>query len=113
MIGVLGVGGTGSASPAAAVSGDIVVGPAGCGDVGYVTDGVADNVQIQAAVEAAGDGDKGIRANRFIGASRRSAIYLANDEAGGPDSADGSLKLAARRLAAKNALGVRAIEIGN
>jgi predicted outer membrane repeat protein len=57
MIGGLGVGSTGSASPVAAVSGDIVVGPAGCGDVGYVTDGVADNVQIQAAVDAAGDGD--------------------------------------------------------
>lgn len=57
MIGVLGAGSTGSATPVAAVSGDIVVGPAGCGDAGYVTDGVADNVQIQAAVEAAGDGD--------------------------------------------------------
>lgn len=54
---MLGLGSAGAASPAAAVTGDFVVGPAGCGDVGYVTDGTADNVQIQAAVEAAGDGD--------------------------------------------------------
>ena len=46
-----------NATPVRAIVADIVVGPAGCGDVGYVTDGVADQVQIQAAVDAAVDGD--------------------------------------------------------
>lgn len=46
-----------NATPVRAVEADIVVGPVGCGDVGYVTDGVADHVQIQAAVDAAVDGD--------------------------------------------------------
>ena len=46
-----------SASSVHARTADIVVGPPGCGDEGYLTDGVDDNLEIQAALVSASNGD--------------------------------------------------------